>query len=166
MSVPLAVGGLIAGSGLLYAGINGYFSSKVSPKNADVPEFAEPFLEFVNESTVKNICLDPTWSELCDRAADFAIIAKDEFTDLLIAVGHAVEYQQAVETHKVKLSHGSPRIYRKFMHAVIEAVRCMRAAIELKFSSSLDDFDEIAADIQRTHDDYCSNMLLEAQAIL
>jgi hypothetical protein len=165
MSVPLAVGGLIAGSGLLYAGMNGYFTSKTS-QDVVIPEFAKPFLEFVDESTVKNICLDSTWSELCDRAADFAIIAKEEFTELLLAVGDAVEYQQGIETQKIKLSHGSPRIYRKYMHAVIEAVRCMRAAIEHKFSSSLDDFDEIAADIQRTHDDYCSNMLLEAQAIL
>lgn len=166
MSVPLAVGGLIAGSGLLYASMNGYFTSKVSSSDVVIPEFAKPFLEFVDEETVKNICLDSTWSELCDRSADFAIIAKDEFADLLVAVADAVEYQQAIEHQTIKLSHGSPRIYRKYMHAVIEAVRCMRAAIEHKFSSSLDDFDEVAADIQRTHDDYCGNMLLEAQAIL
>ena len=148
----------------MYASMNGYFGSNKT--EAEIPEFATPFLEFVDEETVKNICLDSTWAELCDRTADFAIIAKDEFTELLLAVGDAVEYQQGIETRRIKLSHGSPRIYRKHMHAIIEAVRSMRAAIEQTFSSSLDDFDEVAADIQRTHDDYCSNMLLEAQAIL
>jgi hypothetical protein len=52
------------------------------------------------------------------------------------------------------------------MHAIIEAVRNMRAAIEAKFPASMDDFDDVAADIQRTHDDYCANMLLEAKSLL
>jgi hypothetical protein len=46
----------------------------------------------------------------------------------------------------------------------VEAVRVMRAAVEDKCASALDEFDEVAADIQRTHDDYAYNMLLDAQS--
>jgi hypothetical protein len=164
MNIPLAVGGLVAGGGMIYAGMNGYFGFK-STRSKTIPEFAKPFLDLVDEDVVQNICYDSTWAELCDRAGDFATIATDEFKDLLIAVGAAVAFQREIDEGK-KVTFGTPRLYRARMHAIIEAVRNMRAAIESKFSSSLYDFDDVAAEIQRTHDDYSSNMLLEAQSLL
>lgn len=165
MNLPLAIGGLVAGGGMIYAGMTGVFGGSKSSRSKSIPEFAKPFLDLVDESVVLDVCYDSTWAELCDRAADFATIATEEFKDLLIAVGGAVAFQRELDEGR-KMSHGTPRVYRSRMHAIIEAVRNMRAAIESKFSSSLDDFDDVAAEIQRTHDDYSSNMLLEAQSLL
>jgi hypothetical protein len=161
--LPLAVGGLVAGGGLIYAGISGYFGKK--DENGPIPEYAKPFLDLVDEKVVRDLIKDSTWAELCDRAGDFATIAKDEFVELLLAVSSAVLFATELEKGK-KMTHGTPRIYRSRMHAIIEAVRNMRAAIESKFPASMDDFDDVAADIQRTHDDYSANMLLEAQSLL
>jgi hypothetical protein len=162
MALPLAIGGLVAGGGLVYAGVTRFFSKT---EDGPIPEYAKPFLELVDEKVVRDLIKDSTWAELCDRAGDFATIAKDEFTELLLAVSSAVLFATDLEKNR-KITLGTPRIYRSRMHAIIEAVRNMRAAIEAKFPASMDDFDDVAADIQRTHDDYCANMLLEAQSLL
>ena len=112
------------------------------------------------------LALDPAWTELCDRAGEFATIAKDEFKALLLAVAKVVAFQVSVQVNGNRVTPGTPRLFRERLHAVIEAVRLMRAAVADKCPSALTDFDDVAADIQRTHDDYAFNMLLESRSTL
>jgi hypothetical protein len=163
----LAYGGAAAGIGLIFAGLTMRPNStaKKLAKKRTVPNFAKPLVKLVGEETVLMICMDPTWAELCDRASEFYVLAKDEFKDLLQAVAAVVAFQIALQVNGGVPSLGTPRLFRTKLHAVVEAVRLMRAGVEHKCPSALDDFDEIAADIQRTHDDAAYNMQLEASSV-
>lgn len=157
----LAVGGMVAGLGLLYTGLTHRGSSSKQPS---IPDYALPLVDIVGIETMRMLALDPVWMELCDRAGEFATTAREQFKELLVAAAKVVAFQVALQLKDNKVKPGTPRIFRTRLHAVIEAVRMMRAAVAAKCPSALVDFDEVAADIQRTHDDYAYNMLLEAHS--
>ena len=112
----------------------------------------------VGKDAARVLALDTTWLELVDRLGEFALFAKSEYKDVVSAVAGVVAFQTSLSLKKIKHTFATPRKYRARLHAVIEAVRCMRAQIELESPSCLEDFDEIAADVQTTHNDYNSNM--------
>lgn len=169
----LLYGGAAAGLGLLFSG--GMLSKKktlVSTSNSKslkkqeicktVPEYMKPLVPIVGEDAVCIISTDPIWSELCDRASEFYVLCKDEFKEFLMAVAGVVAFQISLRVNEEKITLGVPRKFRVKLHAVVESVRLMRAAVEDRCSSAIDDFDEVAAEIQRTHDDFAYNMQLEA----
>jgi hypothetical protein len=169
MMNKLAYGGAAAGVGLIFAGLTMRPLSTVErakriAKKRNVPDFAKPLVSIAGEETVLMICMDPTWSELCDRASEFYVLGKDEFKELLASVAAVVAFQVALQVNGGIPSLGTPRLFRVKLHAVVEAVRLFRAAVEHKCPSALDDFDEVAADIQRTHDDAAYNMQLDASS--
>ncbi len=167
MRRAIAIGGCVAGAGLLATSVAMASKSKrcdAAPSAARIPEYVLPLVDLVGEDAVAVIAMDPTWTELCDRAADYAALARDELKELLLAVARVVAFQVSLQVNRAPLTLGTPRVFRSRLHAVVEAVRVMRAAVEDKCASALDEFDEVAADIQRTHDDYAYNMLLDAQS--
>jgi hypothetical protein len=160
----LAFGGIAAGAGLLYVAVNGKKKQLIidkEPKKRSIPEYMKPLTKLVGEDTVETISNDPAWTELADRASEFYPLAVDEFKELLGAIANVVDYQKTVATEG-KLTFGTPRLFRTKLHAVVEAVRNMRAEIELRSPGTLLDFDDVAADIQKAHDDAAYNMLLES----
>lgn len=169
MRRAFAIGGCVAGAGLLATSVAmatkpRSSSAAVPAAAARIPEYVLPLVDLVGEDAVAMIAMDPTWTELCDRAADYCLLARDELKELLLAVARVVAFQVSMQVNGAPLTLGTPRKFRRQLHAVVEAVRIMRAAVEDKCASALDDFDEVAADIQRTHDDYAYNMLLDAQS--
>lgn len=160
----LAYGGAAAGVGLILTGLTMRTAKKTS--KASIPDYVKPLAALVGEETVLVISTDPHWTELCDRASEFSALCRDEFKDLLRAVASVVAFQLSLQVNGSKLTLGTPRIFRTRLHAVVEAVRIMRAAVEDKCPSALDDFDEVAADIQRAHDDSAYNMQLEAASFV
>ena len=138
-------------------------SVKLSGGETAIPDFAMPFVDIVGTSVIAKLCKDATWLELCDRAGDFALIAKPEFAALLVDVADVVDFPAASASIGVS-KRARPRMYRACLHRIVEGVRNMRATIEADHPESLEAFDEIAADFQRTHDDYALNVLLESRS--
>lgn len=160
----LAYGGIAAGVGLMYAAI--FLKSKPKLKRMnDLSDAQKSLLDFATEHTLKTIAIDHLWFELCDRAADFATLAPKQFSELLYRVSKVVKFQNEIDLNEKKLTISTPRLYASKMHSIIECVRSFREQIMLKASYSLEDFDEIAADIQKKHDDDSSNMILHAQSM-
>lgn len=167
MRKTFAYGGAAAGVGLIVAGLTMRTSGRGKiAKKRSIPDYMKPLLPIVGEETVAMISTDSTWAELCDRASEFFILCKPEFKELLVAVAGVVAFQVALQINGNAFNHGTPRLFRTKLHSVVEAVRLMRAAVEDKCPSALDDFDEIAADIQRTHDDAAYNMQLDVASVL
>jgi hypothetical protein len=157
-----AYGSAAAGAGLILAGLTGMRKRKVvKPKKHNIPDYLTSLIPIAGQEVVGLISFDPQWAELCDRASEFYVLAKEEFKNLLFAVAGVVAFQLSIQVNQTKPSLGTPRMFRTKLHAVVEAVREMRATVEEKCSSALDDFDEVAADIQRSHDDAAYNMQLE-----
>ncbi len=127
-------------------------------KGGSIPQFAQPFADLVGEKHISILCEDPVWLELCDRAGEYALIAKPAFADLLRAVALSIAFSRTDVSKRAR-----PRLYREYLHSIVEAVREMRAVIEEGHPEVLNNFDEIAADIQRTHDEYALNALLDSQ---
>jgi len=127
-----------------------------------LPEYLQVLNHFASEETLENIHLNQTWTEIVDRMSEFAVMAKPEFSIFLKAVGDTCRYNYDLERKEVQLTKGTPRVYRSFLHKIIEGVRLMRASIEEKSPSSLDDFDEMAAEVQRTHDDFATNIYYDS----
>ncbi len=153
----LFAGGAAAAAGLL---MSKHLKSK--KKEESVPSYLKPVVIIGGEKLVALISSDPLWSELCDRASEFYTIAKEEYKVFLEAVGGVVAFKVAMQVNETEAKLGTPRLFRNKLHAVVESVRMMRYVVEDKCPSVLDDFDEIASDIQRTHDDEAYNMLLES----
>lgn len=163
-SKVIAFGGCAAGIGLILSGLSMKAKQKSLPstKKRHIPDYIKPLIAIGGEETIQIIAMDPQWAELCERASEFYVLAKEEYAEVLLSVSEVVKFQMELQMQGKKPSFGTPRIFRKHLHAVVEAVRMMRAVIEEKSPSSLDDFDEIASDIQKAHDDAAYNMQLDA----
>ena len=160
----LAYGGVAAGVGLIYSS---FFMKKPSNDSfkrgkIELSDSTLPLLEFADENTLLVLSTDHLWLELCDRAAEFATLGKEEFSELLKATANVVAFQKEIEIKSRKLNIGTPRLFASKLHAVIEAIRELRAAVLEKAPYAEDDFDEIAADFQKKHDDDAFNMLLQS----
>ena len=153
------LGGVLIGGSVYYA-----MSRASKPKETSVPSYLEPLVPLVGEKVAAIIGTDSLWGELCDRAAEFAPIAKDEYVNFLHAVAGVIGFKLSLQVNKTKLTLGTPRLFRTKLHAVIEEVRNMRAEIEEKSPSCLDDFDNIAADVQKLHDDESYNNYQECSS--
>ena len=160
----LAYGGAAIGVVLIASSVNQLRKKSKYPskKTTIIPSSIDPLKEYVSEEVLLMISTDSTWTELCDRASEFIVLYKEEMIEFLHAVAEVIAFQVSLNVEGKTITFGTPRIFRKKLHAVVEAVRVMRAAVQDKCSSALDDFDEIAADIQRTHDDEAYNMQLSA----
>ena len=167
MKKAAAIGGIAAGAGLLLAGVqkmsgkNKLKGGEDAKKVRNVPDYVKPLINLVGEETIASISKDPSWTELCDRAADFYSLSVLEFKELCYAIADVVEFQVSLNQEK-KINLGTPRLFRQKLHAVVEAVRNYRAGIELKCASALNDFDDVASDIQKAHDDAANNIFLES----
>jgi hypothetical protein len=145
--------GTVGAAGLAYL-----YLKKSQTQTKTITPNVEDLEKIVDKDTAHMLSLDPTWLDLIDRLGEFALFAKEEYKEVVYAAAGVVAFNTAVSLSKIKLSFGTPRKMRSKLHAVIEAVRCMRAQLDLKFPSCLEDFDEVAAEIQTTHNDYNSNM--------
>ena len=94
--------------------------------------------------------------------SDFQNMCKEEYKEFLVAVAGAIGFMISIKLNGGEIKLGTPRLFRKTSHPIIEAVRTMRAVLSVKCPSALVDFDEIAAEVQRTHDDNALNLQLEA----
>lgn len=151
-------GGLAAGLGIVY----GSFLAFKKNSEKYLSDSTLPLLEFADEDTLLEINQDNAWMELCDRMAEFATLCKDDYSNFLLSVAEAVKFQREVDTKQRILNIGTPRLFATKLHAIIEDVRSMRACLVDKAAYVIDDFDEVASDVQKKHDDEASNMILQS----
>jgi len=157
MMPKVVLGGAVAAvAGFLYTLTLKPKTSVQQPKASSVN--VDDLEKIVGRDTAQMIALDPTWLDLVDRLGEFALFAREEYKDVVIAAARIVAFNVSLSVKQIKLSFGTPRKFRAKLHAVIEAVRCMRAQLDISFPSCLEDFDEVAAEIQTTHNDYNNNM--------
>jgi len=157
MMPKVVLGGAVAAvAGLFYTMTLKTKTSAQTQKGSSVN--VDDLERIVGRDTAKMIALDPTWLDLIDRLGEFALFAREEYKDVVIAAARIVAFNVSLSLKQIKLSFGTPRKFRSKLHAVIEAVRCMRAQLDITFPSCLEDFDEVAAEIQTTHNDYNTNM--------
>jgi hypothetical protein len=154
----LAYGGAAAGVGLIVTAVT---MRRKPQTSTEIPQYVQHLTALVGEDTMRMISTDPAWTELAERASEFYVLAPEEFKELLRAIAHVVAFQMSLQVNR-KMTFGTPRLFRTKLHAVVEAVRTMRAVVADKCVSAIDDFDEVAADIQRAHDDAAYNVQLEA----
>jgi hypothetical protein len=119
--------------------------------------------ELLGKETLEMLSMDKTWGELVDRVHnEFYLLCKDYFVEFANNVAGVVAFLVSLKVNKCELTFGTPRVFRKKLHPVIESIRKMRSVVERSAPSALMDFDELAAEIQRTHDDAAYNIQLEA----
>lgn len=158
----LAYSGLAVGAGLVYGSF--FMKKSLGGTVKELPDSLKPLLDFASEDTLLMINTDHLWMELCDRAADFALLGKEEFSEFLSAVANVIAFQKELLLGNKKITIGTPRLFASKLHMVIEAVRQLRASVEERAPYALDDFDEVAIDIQKRHDDEASNMILQSMS--
>jgi hypothetical protein len=116
----------------------------------------------LGKETVEMLSLDKTWGDLVDRVhSEFYVLCKDYFEEFATNVAGVVAFLVSLKVNK-NMTFGTPRLFRQKLHPVIESIRKMRFVVEKSAPSALMDFDELAAEIQRTHDDAANNIQLEA----
>lgn len=105
------------------------------------------------------------WLDLLHRLKMFAKFAHEDFEAVTEACA-AFAREKAVAYERPKLSTADVMLLRKSLQALIEAVRLMRAVIELKSKTALEDFDEVATDLNAKVEDESSAVLLDQQMVL
>lgn len=102
--------------------------------------------------------------DLLDRMSDFASMAPTEFTALLRVSVELCDERRAFDELGSKAFMTEAMAVRSRCQAFIEAIRLMRAVLELQNASVLEDFDEVASDCQTYHTEVNQDVLFAAQS--
>lgn len=102
------------------------------------------------------------WLDLLHNLKMFSKFAPEDYEAVTIACA-VFSREKAVAYGSAKLSTADVMRLRKSLQSLIEAVRLMRAVIELKSKTALEDFDEVAADLNTKVENESSAVLLDQQ---
>lgn len=111
-----------------------------------------------------NILKASEWIDVCFRLEEFSKLSPKRFMGVIRCVLIYIKFknteyiEKKQNKNKIKLL---PRLARKYLHPIIEAVRYMRADLQENYSEYIHDFDDIAADIQTIHDSCATNIFLD-----
>lgn len=97
------------------------------------------------------------WAEICFRMEDYSKLVPKQYKNFMSCVIMYLKFKKLPKHQSISY----PRLTRKYLHPIIEAVRVMRAEIEKKYSTYLIEFDDIAADVQTLHDTCSTNVFLD-----
>lgn len=109
------------------------------------------------------IVKDETYFSIVGRIADYQPISSQAFEDLVRAIVPVIEFLESRRSSNQKITMQDNKDYVFLGHAVIEATRIFRTILEMKMPNVLEDFDEIATDIQAKYDEDREAMLFDAQ---
>ena len=88
---------------------------------------------------------DPDWIDLLARLESFNRFAPKEFEDIVVAVDSATAIKAG--EYATKITATSSFKIRAAFQKVIECVRVFRSILEHQIPTALEDFDEVAVDI-------------------
>lgn len=118
--------------------------------------------ERVVRDTLDVLQLDDDYLDVIARLAEFQPADPFNFAELARATAAVITFLCAVRA-RGKTTMADVMEYSTRGQEVIEAVRQMRSFLELKMPSALDDFDEIAVDVQSKYDEDREHVLFDAQ---
>jgi hypothetical protein len=116
----------------------------------------------VSENDITDLLKDEEYFDLLVRLVEFAPLDPINFQNVVKAVRALLIYKDKLaENTKISMIHA----YEYVHHAqlIIEQVRLMRAFLELSVPSCLDDFDEVAVEIQTKYEQENEAILMDAQ---
>lgn len=116
-----------------------------------------------------NLLRKSEWIEILFKFYDFYALNSNMYLKLVRRVLKFLHFKERIENQELqgvkrKTKLGIPRISRSYLHPIIECIREMRYMIEKEFGTIyLNDFDELASEIQNIHNSCASNILLDAE---
>ena len=157
------------GAGVAALGVGGFFRVLRHVSGTSTTQSLSKLKDAVQESDLEVLATDSDLVDLLDRMRDFSIMAPSEFDGLLKAgvslAKSKHEFDVLKMTEPKKLGFSDARIVRSASQEFIEAIRLMRAVLELQNPSVLDDFDEVATDCHKLHTEINEHVLFDAQLV-
>jgi hypothetical protein len=140
---------------LVAAGVSQAKKHVSNKLNGKLKNLLNPYL---SEDQIVILELDDQYLDIAYRLMEYASLTP-YYKAFLLSVVNLLEYKESIET--VKQHH--VKEFGKKGHAVIHCVRLMRTYLELKMPSILDEFDEVAADVQTKYEEDHEHLLYDAQ---
>lgn len=106
------------------------------------------------------ISRDRDYIDILSRLLEFQSTDPVHFDLIVRSIHNIIVFLRGLSKH---ITMTDSMNYVKLGHMMIENVRLMRALLELKMPSALQDFDEIAVDIQTKYDEDREGLLFDAQ---
>lgn len=113
---------------------------------------------FLSSDQITVLEQDDQYIDLAYRFVEYASLTPF-FKMFLLSTLDLVEYKLSIQSAK---QHHVKEFSRKG-HTMIHSVRLMRTYLELKMPSLLDEFDEVAADVQTKYEEDHEHLLYDAQ---
>lgn len=117
-------------------------------------------LAYLSEDQFDTLATEEDYLDIAYRFIEFSSLTP-LFKTLLYCMYEVVHFKQ--ELPKESLKHHHVKTFATKGHSLISAVRMMRAYLELKMPSILDDFDEVAADVQTKYEEDHEHLLYDVQ---
>jgi hypothetical protein len=147
-------GGLLGGAALLT-----FFGLQTLKIGQDDYKVLQNYMSIDDYKLVKS----SDWAEICFRMEMFAKLIPSAYQMFLQKIVAYLDFMKKHKGHPYSKSVSFPRLVRKYLHPIIEAVRMMRALLEKKYSNVyLSEFDDIAADVQTLHDTNSNTVFLDS----
>lgn len=116
--------------------------------------------DFATPEVVKALAVDDDFLDIAFRLSEFGAMTPQPYRATLKSMADVVSFLQDLPETK----NGSHvKLFSLKGHEMINAIRLMRAYLELKVPSVLDDFDEVAGDIQTKYDEEHERLLFDSQ---
>lgn len=153
-------GSVIGGAAILT-----YFGLTLLKRSMANEEYSQ-IKELITESEFQ-LLRNSDWIEILFKFYDFYALNSQMYLKLLRRVIKFLHFKERIENptlYKRRTKLGIPRISRNYLHPIIECIREMRFIIEKDFGTIyLNDFDELASEIQNIHNSCATNILLDAE---
>lgn len=104
---------------------------------------------------------DPEMIDLLARLEPFRSFHKDSFDEVIVAMHAAVQMKLHVYQSTSITATKSFKIRAEYQK-IIEALRLFRAILEIKIATALEDFDEVAVDINAKVEQSCSDTISDS----
>lgn len=116
-------------------------------------------LAYLSEDQFESLATDEDYLDIAYRFIEFSGLTP-LFKTLLLCMYEVVNYKQNLPK---SLKHHHVKTFATKGHSLIASVRMMRAYLELKMPSILEDFDEVAADVQTKYEEDHEHLLYDVQ---
>lgn len=130
------------------------FTKTISDRQKNVLE------EKVSSDVLDILSQDESYLNIVVRIAEYEPICPDAFEELVRAIVPVIKF---LNTTRKTITMQDNKDYVLLGHVVIDATRIFRTMLEMKMPNVLEDFDEVATDIQAKYDEDRESMLFDAQ---
>lgn len=155
--VTKAVKGAALGAGVGFAL---WLARQVVPRGAGSSRFEE-----LNEAANSILLLDMDFRTMCQQMSSFGKFDPDCYCQLLLGAAKLIHTQVALQRSELKAHFGVTKEAAGYASQVVESVRRLRAVLAARngHAKVMEEFDEVAADLQRKCNEYMHNISMTVQ---